>query len=64
MDVTFCVDTFSYISQFCPSSYAKVIAVLIWNNLFCKINQNSKFQIFPKSWLREVHACESFAVEK
>jgi hypothetical protein len=56
-DVKFCVDTFSYIILFL-SPYAKVIAVLIQNNLFCKKYRNSNFQIFPKSWLREVHACQ------
>jgi hypothetical protein len=37
------------------SPYAKVIAILIQNNFFA---ENIKIQIFPKSWLREVHACQ------
>jgi hypothetical protein len=48
---------FSYITHFL-SPYAKVIAVLIRNNIFLQKYQNSNFQIFPKSWLREVHACQ------
>jgi hypothetical protein len=37
------------------TAYAKVIAVLTWNNLFAK---NIKIKIFPNRWLREVHACQ------
>jgi hypothetical protein len=36
--------------------YAKVIAILIWNNLFS--TKKNIIQIFPKSWLREVHASQ------
>jgi hypothetical protein len=47
IDVKFCVDSFSYIICFFSSLYAKVIAVLIWNNLF--FAKNIKYQIFKIS---------------
>jgi hypothetical protein len=46
-DVTFCIDTFSYITQFLPSSYTEVIAILIRNNLFLQRNSKFKFSNFP-----------------
>jgi hypothetical protein len=45
-DVTFHSDTFSYKKLFNPTSYAKVIAVLLWHNVFLQNISKFKFLIF------------------
>jgi hypothetical protein len=46
LDVTFCSDTFSYKKLFNPTSYAKVIAVLLWHNVFLQNISKFEFLIF------------------
>jgi hypothetical protein len=44
--ITFCSNTFSYKKLFNPTSYAKVITVLLWHNVFLQNISKFKFLIF------------------
>jgi hypothetical protein len=59
-NVTFRFDTFLYKKLFNPTSYAKVIAVLLWHNFFCKIYQNSSFKFFVITRTHNIWKSQSF----
>jgi hypothetical protein len=49
-DVTFRSDTFSYKKLFNPTSYAKVIAVLLLHNIFLQNISKFEFLIFHNNY--------------
>jgi hypothetical protein len=49
-DVTFRSDTFSYKELFNPTSYAKVIAVLLLHNIFLQNISKFEFLIFHNNY--------------
>jgi hypothetical protein len=60
LDVTFCSDTFSYKKLFNPTSYAKVIAVLLWHDIFLQNILKFKFFIFVITRTHNIWKSQSF----